>query len=838
MKHLIFFTALLFSFSVLVAQEKKEKEPLSKVQRLNSYLQEAEKFSELYPQEKVYLHFDNTSYYLNEHIWFKAYVTRAEDHSLSSLSKTLYVELLNKDGFLVERKMYPVVNGQAKGDFLVSDSCEAGFYEVRAYTRWMRNWDDACVFSRVFPVFNEPEINNMWHQTMLQRKLVSPTDRRIDKEKENRKFQLLFFPEGGELVEGISSQVAFKAIDKEGASALNVIGKIYSKKDKRTILDINTQHNGMGTFTFTPLAGEKYFARIIHEKESYEFDLPRALTQGYTLQVNNYPTARLIVTIQKSNRLQADTLGFTVSCRGQVLASQLVFTTDSTGAQFSISKEKLPEGIMQLTLFDYKGKILCERMVFIHPQKPGNEIGIKLEEESIDLSSAALNEIGFRLTDPEGRPLARTGVSVSVRDGKTELSNWSNESARVNLLLSSDLKGHIEHPDYYFEKLDNTRIQHLDLLMLVQGWRRYEWQQMSGVIPFTPQFKAEKGITIDGRVTHLMNKKKPYPNVQLSYMLFGGTGKTGFDFDGLVTDKGGEFSTTLQFFGIRPIVIQTRNSKSKRRETYIQLFRNFRPSPRILNPAETTQEFTLRKFIEESNKELFDPIELLEEEEQLKEITVEARRHRIRRYLPPEDIRIDVDRAIDEIRDDGIEPSSVVQVLERYDPYFDCITGYYIEGTRHLGRKLNILYGGNRVWQETAVARSENHTLVSPIGMREIFIPSEPQADGSYVAIITLHKNAHKKVESYGIRKSRIQGYNLVSSFYSPQYIMGNPEAYDGRRTLMWLPDLVTDEQGRGTIEFYNSPTCREFIFDIQCVNRDGKIGSYYGIFNQGNTHK
>lgn len=150
------------ALSVTLHSFAEKKNPTSsKTEQLQHYMQQSEKFAALYPQEKVYLHFDNSSYYIGEHIWFKAYVTTAAMHQLSPLSKTLYVELLNKEGFLIERKTYPIIDGQATGDFLLKDSCEASFYEIRAYTRWMRNWDEACVFSRILAVFNAPEENNM-----------------------------------------------------------------------------------------------------------------------------------------------------------------------------------------------------------------------------------------------------------------------------------------------------------------------------------------------------------------------------------------------------------------------------------------------------------------------------------------------------------------------------------------------------------------------------------------------------------------------------------------------------------------------------------------------------
>ena len=838
---------------------EKKNPPSSKTEQLQHYMQQSEKFAALYPQEKVYVHFDNSSYYIGEHIWFKAYVTTATMHQLSTLSKTLYVELLNKEGFLVERKTYPIINGQAAGDFLLKDSCEASFYEIRAYTRWMRNWDEACVFSRILPVFNAPEENNMWQQTMLQRERTQPVERRKTLKTPTGKFHLSFYPEGGDLVNGITSQIAFKAFDEEGGSAQNVVGKVYRKSNNQVVAEFNTQHDGMGIFTLTPQEGEKYVALLTQGKNQYEFDLPQSQVQGYTLQINNYPTSRLVVTIHKSPSLKADTLGFTASCRGQVYASQLVITTDSTGAQFFIPKTHLPEGIMQLTLFTHEGKILCERMAYIRPTSQENELKIQLNEGNLDLNSCALNQVNFLFTDTQGKPLPKVGFSVSIRDSKTELKKVCNESARVNLLLSSDLKGYIHHPEYYFETPDNLHLQNLDLLMLVQGWRRYDWKQLASIEPFTPKFQIEKGITIDGRVTHLMAKNKPYKKVRLSYMLFGGNNKPGFDFDEMVANDAGEFSTTLQFFGVRPIVIQTRNKSNKRRETYIQLYRNFRPEARPLSWEETHPELTLQEVPEGSTDKLLKKLDP-ENKNLLDEVIVKGNRRKFKKHPPLENLVIDVDEAIDDMRDRGIEPFSIYAILNEYDPYFYCDNLYDISPRilRHKRKKIENEICIPDPFQQTKThientteeynnfrEWAKNRIEKSPFGIKRLILSDRPVRETKDLAwawegkeetavlFYVLHDNAWKKSEDYGIRKSRIHGYNTVSSFYSPQYIAQNPGIYDGRRTLMWMPDLLTDEQGYARMEFYNSPTCREFIIDLQCITRDGKIGSFRKIINE-----
>lgn len=111
--------------------------------------------NQLFPQEKVYLHFDNTSYYLGETMWFKAYVVGTADHTLRPQSKVLYVELVAPEGYIVETKKYKLDDkGCCSGEFDLKESILSGYYTVRAYTRYMLNWGDEAIFARTFPVYD------------------------------------------------------------------------------------------------------------------------------------------------------------------------------------------------------------------------------------------------------------------------------------------------------------------------------------------------------------------------------------------------------------------------------------------------------------------------------------------------------------------------------------------------------------------------------------------------------------------------------------------------------------------------------------------------------------
>lgn len=207
--------------------------------RLASFVKNVQVFNQLYPQEKVYLHFDNTGYFLGETIWFKAYVTTASTFSQTSLSRVLYVELINEEGYIVESRKYRIENGQAHGDFpLTKVDMKSGFYEVRAYTRLMLNWDKEFLFSRVFPVFEAPVKEGVYSKKQIRRRLAS---KRIAIKREEmysgqkaQKVNLSFYPEGGNLVDGLSSVVAFKATDGEGR-ALTISGMVCDASGDRSV---------------------------------------------------------------------------------------------------------------------------------------------------------------------------------------------------------------------------------------------------------------------------------------------------------------------------------------------------------------------------------------------------------------------------------------------------------------------------------------------------------------------------------------------------------------------------------------------------------------------------
>ena len=233
MKHL-HFTQLLF-FLLFCQKGSPQKNS-----GIDPYLTRIKTFAYRYPQEKVYVHMDNTCYYLGDTIWFKAYLRETGSGLPSNRSGVLYAELLNHDGYLVERKMLKMENGEGDGFFLLpaDSTLYSGFYELRAYTRWQLNWgeythphtqadrnwffnrtmryeffrDYEKLYSRTFPVYDKPQSPGDRELYMSER----PHLRYYSMDPSAPRPTLSLFPEGGTLVEGLQSRIAFEAAFTNG----------------------------------------------------------------------------------------------------------------------------------------------------------------------------------------------------------------------------------------------------------------------------------------------------------------------------------------------------------------------------------------------------------------------------------------------------------------------------------------------------------------------------------------------------------------------------------------------------------------------------------------------
>ncbi|MCD8317452.1 MAG: hypothetical protein LUC45_00690 [Paraprevotella sp.] len=480
--------------------------------------QKVAKFGTSIPQEKVYLHIDNTCYFVGDTIWYKAYVTRSDRQTLTDLSKILYVELLTPDGYLVERQQLEMPDGTAHGAFKLTDSLYAGYYELRAYTLWMLNfgqrehphskWTEKMfynksmakeffrdydkLYSRVFPVFDQPKTAGDYTKDMTLR----PMRRYFKTPKGKPALDLRFYPEGGELLEGTDGHVAFEANTKEGRH-IDVTLSIQDKNGHE-VVRTQTAGRGRGAFTLPSIPkGDRYKAVFQYEGYDYAVNLPEPTQEGCALHVTQ--TADSVCVALSCTGMEAPALGLQVQHDGVSKAFREIRFDRNGECTVKLPSSQLPTGVNQFTLFDGQGRIYADRLIFVNHHdydRPRLSVtGVKPQYDPFEQITLQL-----QLTDTAA---ATPHLSLSVRDHATDELTYDNGSLLTEMLLGSELKGFVENPGYYFEADDSLHRQALDLLMMIQGWRRYSWKIMSGTEPFALTHFPEDVQTLSGCVNKI-----------------------------------------------------------------------------------------------------------------------------------------------------------------------------------------------------------------------------------------------------------------------------------------------------------------------------------------------
>lgn len=828
-------------------------------ERIRSYALQMNTFSYQYPQEKVYLHLDNTGYFKGERIWYKAYVVMAENHRYSPMSKVLYVELLTPEGQLFDTQKQPIIGGGASGSFLLEDRLYAGYYQIRAYTRCMLNFGDDVVFSRVFPVFDMPREAGAYEQRRMSLR-GREIGRNLRPQEKNKEMNVSFYPEGGNLVVGLNNRIAFKVTDKAG-KFLQVKGSVLGNSGE-IITNFESMHEGMGSFEVIPQS-KPYRVDIKHEGKIYKFTLPAAQTEGYAMQVNQQGADSLRVKITKTENAPDQTLGLTFSCRGRVYSVKDLNFTYKDSYTLMLPTTTFPDGVLQTTLFTSAGEIISQRHSFINHQTDNNLNILPITIEKIQTEGEAYSpiDINFLIRDKEGKPIA-TNFSLSVRDAGSEI--WTNytDNIATHLLLSSELKGYIHNPAYYFEADDTQRRQALDLLLLVQAWVRYPWKRAARVEPFEAAHFIEKNLTVEGSVLSVV-RKKPVPNVEVT-MWMGSSRYRKSQRGKCTTDERGRFNFELaELYGTFKMNLTTKR-RDKTYDTRILLNRNISPNPESYNYYETHPFEYVKSLSEKASTQVEDVSQQISQQPEkqvdrqkrnepsieirelrvagdqlnkrsedvamsfmLKEVEVQGektpRRALLERLLPFAEEHFEVIHEIDKLRDEGrAETGFVGDFLMEVSPYLS----YTTTGVK--GRDMNINFKTSVKYKGYPVVFTEDGRTVhvEDISTDEIehvvVIRSDAGSSSTYTIHLILNENGVARKDRPGTRKTNFAGFTPPVEFYSPDYSIAALPEPDFRRTLYWNPDVKTDNQGHASVQFYNNGTSRELIISAEGLTSQG----------------
>jgi hypothetical protein len=501
-------------------------------------LEKANLFNLKFPQEKIYLHLDRPSYWANDDIWFKAYLKNSPIPE-----SNLYVELLNSTGKVVYKNLCWAQNGLAYGDFHLEDTLSSGVYQIRAYTDWLRNFDEAWFFRKNLVIWNLRDKQPSVESNELKAKDVD----------------IQFFPEGGTFISGLKNRVAFKVIDKNG-KGIDLEGEIIDDRGNK-ITEIKSQFRGIGNFVIEPEENRKYSAHfVVPGRFTIQVNLPTTKKDGVVLSVDPTDTGKIQISVRDKSRTpdgnqEAEYL-LVGQAGGTICYKTKILTTEGS-SQLAIEKKSLPPGIVRFTLFDQGMIPHCERLVFISRH---DNIDIEIKPEKTEYTKRERVHLDIKTISASQIPLS-SNLSVSVFNPENQLETEKYpDNILTHFLLNSELRGTIEEPAYYFKDDSLSTLSALDNLMLTQGYRQFEWKEISEnklpEITYQPVACIQLGGTVTSTVLG-----KPVRNAKVTMM----TVKSMLGTYEQKTDSLGQFLfTDLYFRDTVYVALQALNEKGNR----------------------------------------------------------------------------------------------------------------------------------------------------------------------------------------------------------------------------------------------------------------------------------
>lgn len=755
-----------------------------------------------YQPEKAHLHFDKYMYNKGETIWFKAYIMQGFD--LSIVSKNFYVDFFSSTGKLLKHFVTPVFQSTAKGQFDIPSNYTGEFIQVKAYTQWMLNFDTSFLYVKNIPIAQK-----------VPAKLTIPQPFTT----------LTFFPEGGDLVEGLNANVGFLSVNQIGMP-VNIKGIVTNSKGK-PVDTIATQHDGMGSFNFDVEPNEKYTVKWQDPSgKQYSSMLPAAKPSGINMQVDPSSDKSILV-ISRTNNVDNDlkTINIVAYMNQHLIYRSRMNLQNSLTGSAEIPTQTLPTGIMQITLFNAKWIPIAERIVFVnnHNHEFITDIVVGLKNMGRKEKNA------FQLYVSDTLP---ANLSVSVTDADLPYDKSNNIISQ--LLLCSDIKGYVPNPTYYFDSNDDSINYYLDLVMLTHGWRKFNWEQALHDQSL-PQFAKDSDyIQIKGKAFLAPGMRFP-PDQQVILFLQGKDSSKQTLFlpvkdDGSFLQKEALFFDSVKIFYK---LLGKGNMESRMAFSFQNGFLSPQKSsiPKSLFGGGLLYDSAEMKRLQFFAQRQAD-LEKLMQTTTLANVTVESRV-----------------KSATEILDQKYS-SGLFSGGDAYQ--FDLSNDPRAQGGLTVFDYLQGQVAGLQITQRGADwalswrggspdlflnEMPSDASMVSSLSMSDIayikvfrppFFGAAGGGSGGAIAIYT--KNGSEARNSNdnnkGLDYAFLEGYSRYKQFYSPDYSTPDKTfAPDSRTTLYWNPYILTEPHNRrAKIEFYNNDITKKFRIIVQGFNSEGKL--------------
>ncbi|MBE9586146.1 carboxypeptidase regulatory-like domain-containing protein [Mucilaginibacter sp. JRF] len=862
------------------------------------------KVAESYPIEKVYLHFDKPYYAVGDTVWFKAYLTYTLNMP-SPYSKIIYVDVLNSSDGLVQSLTLPVKDGTSSGMIpLTKELFAQDNYHIKAYTKWMANFDADYFFNKTISVGNaikpvntlvdlKREIKNQipeitaniaftdqtgapfgdkkisWVVTSgdeelakgkgniekngqlnvafsntknadLTKAQLKITYEGADRQEQTKNISLStiagavdvqFFPEGGNLLAGVATKIAIKAVQPNG---LGIGFKASITDNSGTAVAVcESQHAGMGAFNLTPQPGKSYKAEVTLADGSHQsYDLPRPQMSGVNLNVNPVDTGRMLVVISadssyiKKNQNKAF---YIIGKAGQVIcyAAQTTLTKASYSAYIPTSK--FPTGVIQLTLLNSYGQPLSERLVFV---KHNDQLSLSVAGDKPSYNNRS--KVRLNVSAKNNALPTEGELSLTVIDeGKVKSNENAETTILSSLLLTSELKGHIEDPNYYFRPANKNAYSHLDALMLTQGYRRFTYREVIGNKLPQVFFLPEQGMDITGTLRN--NTGMPIKGGSVTLQI-----PSKFYTTRTVTDAEGRFKfSNLVFTDSSQVVVSAKSNYNSKNLMVMVDPITYPNSGKSLSHADDVLNIDtmMTAYLQNSKK-------FINSSTTLQEVVIKAKaKPKLTDHtqfsalsgLSSIDARVISGEQLKGCND-------VLTCLQTMAPgvtYDPQTQSFYVTRDYNQGKRVpmsifaqgspvdvNYLRGirGDDIESVEVFLRDDlglvNRTYQTN-GVLSIYTKKAPQ--GTKISVQELQD----LLPQPSVAKLSPKGYNVAKSFYSPKYLPGNKSfGADLRSTIYWNPRVQTDKAtGKTFVEFYTADSPGNYKVVVEGTDNNGRLG-------------
>ncbi len=729
-------------------------------------LSNLEQYAANHQKEIVYLQTSKGIYETEEAVWFKGYVLDSQLLVPSAMSKTLFVQLIeDRTDKSVWEEKYEIEGGFVDGHLYLNDSLRAGSYTLAAYST-----HSLYEGTNVFHGVRKLEIlKNIKHK------------QKREPVKNDSTLNFNTFPEGGDLVSGIQSRLAFKAENSKGVP-VDVSGVLY--ENNVPLVKFKSAHDGMGSFLFLPNSLNRYHIQLTEPLSNKTYDLPQVLPGGKTLRLLKKTKDQAVFKVSQTANLKEETIYLKVEARGVIY--NVAIGRLKRDLIIKIPLKDIPSGIARVTLFDENIKPQAERLMYVNSHR---KLTIRAVLDKSEYQARDKAVLKLKVTDQNNKPvIAHLGLGVFDKLYQNELDP---KNIMTHYYLSAQLKGNIYNPTYYFNEANKNREGALNLLLLTQGWRRYIRDEPS-LKEGSKQIKPLLSDSITGVVRLEKKTKRPKISGQQVVMVFASNSLRGKDI--MMTDPKGFFIINHKHLKMGEKGYVYVKPMTPEKPKYVIDIKD--PSFDIIssNRKNTPISYPLSKLKDKAREQETEPFIVSNELNQLEEIVLSTNKKQVFRdkYLGRLDSLAKLEMNSDYV---GIPCGTLNCQAHPNDKSKKPIEGkvyYYMEGFK---------------WNDKRNA----YTITGSGYLKYQY----PELTESYL----LKKFNLKMLKSfYGKRE-----------FYEPVYDKAEQTNVfpDYRNTLLWKPDIITNEKGEADIIFYCSDINTKFIGIVEGVglSAEGLLG-------------